>query len=71
MTVVKETISASIKTLCDSATGSKMSNQDFADGLAQIIHDAILSQTITISTLVATDSVQGGVTLTSGSCTTA
>lgn len=46
MPVVKATISTALQALYTTAKASPMSDADFADGLAQIIMDAIQSGTV-------------------------
>ena len=69
MTVVQATIKGDILTLINSAKSSAMSEDNYADGLATIIYDAILSQTVTLTTLVALDSLSAPVVLTTGDST--
>jgi hypothetical protein len=47
MAVDKNTISSELQVLYNAAKTSEMSEQDFADGMATIIKNAILSATVT------------------------
>jgi hypothetical protein len=49
MAVVKETIKTALVGLYTNAKNSEMTESDFADGMADIIRNAILSATITVT----------------------
>ena len=51
MPVVKATIKAALVALYTSAEASSMTKEDFADEMAEIIRDAILSATITVTSV--------------------
>ena len=51
MPVVKATIKAALVALYTSAEASSMTREDFADEMAEIIRDAILSATITVTSV--------------------
>ncbi len=51
MAVVKATIKAALVALYTSAEASPMTKEDFADEMAEIIRDAILSATITVTSV--------------------
>ncbi len=51
MAVVKATIKAALVALYTSAEASSMTKEDFADEMAEIIRDAILSATITVTSV--------------------
>ena len=70
MAVVQGDIKNALLSLYNSAKNSAMSETDFADGMATIIKNAILSQTITVSSLAVLDGESRTCTLQSGSCTT-
>lgn len=74
MAVVKSTIKAALNALYVSAsTGSGISADDFADAMADIIRDAILtadvSTTLTPGTATATDPISGALPVIGGAST--
>lgn len=63
MAVVKATIKAALVALYTSAEGSSMTKEDFADEMAEIIKDAILSGTVQVGiTLTTPDTINGATT---------
>lgn len=74
MAVVKATIKTALQALyTQCTTGSGISSDDFADTMADIIRDAILSAdvstTLTPGTATATDPVSGALPVIGGSST--
>ena len=61
MAVVKATIKAELLALYNAAKSGEMSESEFADGMADIIRNAILSATVTVSGVQS-----GGSTATGG-----
>ena len=66
-TKTKAQIKAELLSLYNDAKAGSMSEDDFADGMASVIHEAVVSVITQLDLLVATDSLGGGVTLISGS----
>ena len=63
MAVVKATIKSALVALYTSAEASSMSKEDFADGMADIIKDAILSAVVQAGiTLTTPDTINGSTT---------
>lgn len=61
MAVVKATIKAELIVLYNAAKSDEMTESEFADGMADIIRNAILSATVTVSGVQS-----GGSTATGG-----
>lgn len=61
MAVVKETIKDELIVLYNAAKSDEMTESEFADGMADIIRNAILSATVTVSGVQS-----GGSTATGG-----
>ena len=51
MAVVKATIKGALLSLYNSAKSGEMSESDFADGMADIIRNAILSATVNVTSV--------------------
>lgn len=66
MAVVKATIKSSLLTLYNSAKNNEMTEDEFADGMADIIRNAILSATVNsgIAVQVSTSTGTGATTST-------
>lgn len=63
MPVVQATIKSALEALYTTAKASPMSDADFADGMAKIIRDAILTATVQAGiTLTTPDTVNGATT---------
>jgi len=71
MAVSQATIKSALETMVDTmnATAEGSVKSTYADALATIIYDAILSQTVTLTSLTATDSLSGAVALVTGDST--
>lgn len=67
MAVVKATIKAALIALYTSAEASSMTKEDFADEMADIIRDAILSGTVQAGIVLTTPDTINGATTGTGS----